>query len=84
MTTRNFLLLLAAALVPGLRAAKRDLVDINSASIEELTMLPGIQQAKAQAIVKNRPYLNKAELLSRKILSAAEYRRIRDLIIARR
>ena len=83
MNKRNFLLLLAAALAPCLRAAKRDLVDINSASIEELTMLPGIQQAKARAIVKSRPYLNKAELLSRKILSAAEYRRIHELIIAR-
>lgn len=76
MNRRFFLLLLAAR--------KRDLTDINSATIEELTMLPGIAQAKAQAIIKNRPYSNKAQLLTRKILSAGEYRRVRDLIIASR
>jgi competence protein ComEA len=83
MTTRIFLLLFTAIVIPAMRAGKSDLVDINSAGTEQLKTLPGIQQAKAQAIVKNRPYLNKAELLSRKILSAAEYRRVRDLIIAR-
>ena len=75
--------LIPASMVPGLCGAGRGLVDINSASLEELKMLPGIQEARALAIVKNRPYLNKGQLLSRKILSAAEYRRIRDLIIAR-
>lgn len=84
MTRRNFLqaiLTVSAAVFP---AAARVLLDINSASIGELTMLPGIGEAKAREIVKNRPYSNKAQLLTRKILSAAEYRGIRDLIIARR
>jgi DNA uptake protein ComE-like DNA-binding protein len=58
-------------------------IDINTATVEQLKTLPGIRDAKAAAIVKNRPYLNKAQLLSRKVLSAAEYRQIRELIIAR-
>jgi competence protein ComEA len=81
MTKRNFLFLFPV-LARGLIAAKRDLMDINTATVEELRTLPGIEQAKAQAIVKNRPYSNKSQLLTRKILSAAEYRRIRDLIVA--
>ena len=58
-------------------------IDINTATVEQLKALPGIRDARAAAIVKNRPYLNKAQLLSRKILSVAEYRQIRQLIVAR-
>lgn len=59
------------------------LVDINSATVQELMTLPGVRDAMAQAIVKNRPYSNKGQLVSRKVISPAAYRRIRDSIIAR-
>jgi DNA uptake protein ComE-like DNA-binding protein len=58
-------------------------IDINSASAEVLETLPGIGEARAAAIVRGRPYVSKADLLRRKILSPAEYRAIRDLVIAR-
>jgi DNA uptake protein ComE-like DNA-binding protein len=63
--------------------ARAPLLDINIASREELIMLPGIREAKAASIIRNRPYKNKAQLVSRKILSPAEYKLIKDLIVAR-
>lgn len=58
-------------------------IDINRASIDELKTLPGIRDAWAQAIAKHRPYKNKTQLLSRKILPYAAYKAIEDQIIAR-
>jgi DNA uptake protein ComE-like DNA-binding protein len=59
------------------------LVDINRASVPELKNLPGIGDAYAAAIAKNRPYQNKAQLLSRKVLPAATYAKIKDKVIAK-
>jgi hypothetical protein len=61
----------------------RDLIDINHASLEELKTLPGVQDALAAKIIRNRPYANKTQLSSKGIVSAAAYRRIRPLIIAK-
>ena len=44
------------------------LIDINSASAQELDKLPGIGPARAQAIVANRPYKGKDDLAQRKIV----------------
>lgn len=64
-------------------AHARRLIDINHATIEELKTLPGIREALAEKIIRNRPYANKAQLESRGIVSAAAYRKIRPLIIAK-
>lgn len=81
---REWLLLMAglATLAQG-AGAKAALIDINSATLEELETLPGIRDARALAIVKNRPYANKEQLVTRKVISAAAYKRIRGLIVAR-
>ncbi len=63
--------------------ARSQLVDINHADIGELKTLPGIQQAYAEKIVKNRPYANKTQLSSKGVIPAATYRKIRTLIIAK-
>ena len=60
-----------------------ELVDINSASAEELDKLPGIGQPRAKAIIANRPYGGKDDLVNRKIIPAYVYNQIKDRIIAR-
>jgi competence protein ComEA len=63
--------------------AAADLIDINHANAAKLKALPGIGDAYAAAIVKNRPYKNKTQLLSKGIIPQATYSRIRDKIIAK-
>lgn len=59
-----------------------ELVDINSATPEDLDALPGIGKARAEAIVKGRPYKGKDELVQKNILPKAVYDKIKDKIIA--
>jgi competence protein ComEA len=74
---------------PGMSATVRSpsksagLVDVNHASLDQPESLPGIQEAIAAKIVKNRPYANKAQLSSKGVISAATYKRIRNRIIAK-
>jgi DNA uptake protein ComE-like DNA-binding protein len=65
-------------------APASELLDINSASIEQLDALPGVGSARADAIVKGRPYRGKDELYKKKIIPKSVYDKIKDKIIARR
>ncbi len=56
--------------------------DINSASREDLMKLPGITDAVADKIIAARPFKSKAELASKKVLTAKEYAKIRSMVIA--
>lgn len=58
-------------------------VDINSASKAQLKKIPGVNDAVADKIIAGRPYLSKAHLVTRNILSGVHYAQIKDLIIAR-
>jgi competence protein ComEA len=60
-----------------------ELVDINSASAEQLDKLPGVGPARAKAIIANRPYNGKDDLVQRKIIPPNVYAQIKDKIIAR-
>jgi competence protein ComEA len=80
----SILALIVSAVLPVLvLASTADLIDINSATVSQLETLPGIRDAWAQAIVKNRPYKNKTQLLTRKILPFTAYKAIKDKIIAK-
>jgi DNA uptake protein ComE-like DNA-binding protein len=57
-------------------------VDINSASADQLATLPGISGVRAQHIVDNRPYSSPHDLVSKGLISEAEYGRISSKIVA--
>jgi DNA uptake protein ComE-like DNA-binding protein len=58
-------------------------IDLNSASAEELDALPGIGKKRAAAIIAHRPYKAKDELVERKIIPQSVYSQIKDKIVAR-
>jgi len=62
--------------------AKGEKIDINTASKDELATLPGIGDKTADKIVAGRPYKSKRELLTKKIVPASTYEKIKDQIIA--
>jgi DNA uptake protein ComE-like DNA-binding protein len=68
---------------PAVPAAKMELIDINSAAEAELKAIPGIGDIYAKKIIAGRPFSNKSQLLSKKIIPKPVYDSIKDKIIAK-
>ncbi len=62
---------------------KTDLLDINTATPDQLKQLTGIGDAYAKRIVDGRPYMMKTQLVSHGILPQPVYAKIADQIIAK-
>lgn len=56
------------------------LVDVNSADEKTLDALPGVGSARAKAIIANRPYTEKQQVLSKKAVPSNVFSGIEDRI----
>jgi DNA uptake protein ComE-like DNA-binding protein len=59
------------------------LIDLNTASLDQLKTLPGIDDTTAKSIIGGRPYRTGADLVGKGILSEAAYNNIKDRVVVK-
>jgi competence protein ComEA len=62
---------------------RANLVDLNSATEQELKALPGVSEADSTKIIRGRPYADKSQLVSRHVVSEATYDKIKNHVVAK-
>ena len=65
------------------KAPASKLIDINSATVEQLKTLPGVNDGLARKIVEGRPYRVKTDLVRKNAIPQAAYNKIAGLVIAK-
>lgn len=75
----------AKAVAEGIREGwSRDKpLDLNTATKEQLVTLPGMTSAEAARVMAGRPYKKPEDMVTRRIMSKAEYDRITDRVTAK-
>ena len=68
---------------PKAAPVAKELVDINTATLEQLEALPSVGKAYAEKIVAGRPYKAKSDLTAKKIIPGSVYSKIKNAIIAK-
>lgn len=56
------------------------LLDLNTASLDQLKTLPGVDDTIARSIIEGRPYRARDDLVEKRILSEAAYETIKDRV----
>ena len=84
------IVLAALAVVPCASAQTRpgaapaaNLIDLNSASRDDLMTLDGIGEVRADAIIRARPFRTKGELVERRLIPEALYDKLTDKVTVR-
>jgi hypothetical protein len=62
--------------------APKEMLDLNTATKEQLEALPGVGEAYSAKIVEGRPYASKHQLVSKNIVPAGVYAKFRSMVIA--
>jgi DNA uptake protein ComE-like DNA-binding protein len=69
--------------VAGAEQPAESLLDLNTATRDQLVALPGVGEAYADKILENRPYKRKDELVSRGIVPKKVYKKFQKQVIAK-
>ena len=65
-------------------AAHKNLVDLNTASRARLSALPSVDNALADKIIAGRPYSSRNDLVSKNVLPADTFEKIKGRVVARK